>query len=181
MLKALTTYLALAALLVVCPAQRLSADSSPVTEQQVKAAYLYNFVKFVEWPASVLPAGTTPLTIALLGKGAGSEWLEGLSGRQVKGRRVVVRQITRVEECAGCQVIFIQPSERTRLKEILRGVPSTGVLTVSDIKNFCSLGGMIGLVTRNDKMQFEVNLGAAERAGLRLSSQMLKLALSIVE
>lgn len=181
MIKALTTYLALAALLVVWPAQRLEGEAGPVTEPQVKAAYLYNFVKFVEWPAGALPGGAAALNIALLGKGAHSEPFEALSGRQVKGRRVQVRQIGRVEECAGCQVLFIMPSERTRLKEILRAVPSSGVLTVSDIKNFCSLGGMIGLVTRNDKVQFEVNLGAAERAGLRLSSQMLKLSLSIVE
>lgn len=181
MLKALTTYLALAALLFLGPSQRLGAEPGPVTEPQVKAAYLYNFAKFVEWPPGAFPGGAAALTIAILGKGGGSEPFEALAGRQVKGRRVQVRQIGRVEECAGCQVLFIMPSERTRVKEILRAVPSSGVLTVSDIKNFCSLGGMIGLVTRNDRVQFEVNLGAAERAGFRLSSQMLKLSLSIVE
>jgi len=180
MLRAITTYLAVAALLVVCAVPQLTAEPGTVTEPQVKAAYLYNFAKFVEWPTSGT-SGAPLLSIALLGKGAGSEPFEALSGRLVKGRRVVVRQISRIEDCSGCQVVFIMPSERTRLKEILRAVPATGVLTVSDIKNFCSQGGMIGLVSRNDKVQFEVNLAAAERAGLKLSSQMLKLALSIVE
>jgi hypothetical protein len=157
------------------------AELSQLSENQVKAAYLFNFAKFVEWPASAFPSAAAPLVIGVIGKGPASEAHDALTGRSAKGRKVQVRQITRYDELAGCQVLFIAASEKPRMKEILRALPGGGVLTVSDIKHFSSSGGMIGLVSRGEKIQFEINLGNAERAGLKLSSQMLKLALSIID
>jgi hypothetical protein len=157
-----------------------SAEVNQLTENQIKAAYLYNFAKFVEWPASALPTGA-PLVIGIMGKGPVGEAQSALSGRSAKGHRVQVRQVARAEEAGGCQILFIAGSERHRIKEILRALPAGGILTVSDIRNFCSQGGMIGLSPQGDKVQFEINLGSAERAGLKLSSQMLKLALTVYE
>jgi hypothetical protein len=168
------------ACLVLAESPTARAEVNQLTENQIKAAYLYNFAKFVEWPAAALPAGA-PLVIGILGKGPLGEAQSALSGRSAKGHRVQVRQIGRPEEAASCQILFVAGSERHRLKEILRALPATGVLTVSDIRNFCSTGGMIGLAPQGDKVQFEINLGTAERAGLKLSSQMLKLALTVYE
>lgn len=176
--KTIATYLALI-LLALCCSAPLRADLGELSESQVKAAYLFNFAKFVEWPASAFRAPAAPLVIGIVGRGAGDPF-EALSGRQAKGRRVQVRQLQRPDEVAGCQILYIPASEKARVKELLRGVPASGILTVSDIRNFCAMGGMIGLVTRGDKVQFEINLGGAERAGLRLSSQMLKLAVNVV-
>jgi hypothetical protein len=157
------------------------AEVGQLSENQVKAAYLYNFAKFVEWPASAFAGAGSPLVIGFIGKGLYGEAHEALTGKIAKGRKVQIRQLTKVEEVSGCQILFIAASEKPRLKEILRALPDSGVLTVSDIKHFCSVGGMIGLVVRGEKVQFEVNVGKAERAGLKLSSQMLKLAVTVFD
>jgi hypothetical protein len=157
------------------------AEVGQLSESQVKAAYLFNFAKFVEWPASAFPGAGAPLVIGFIGKGPYGEARDALAGRMAKGRKVQVRQFTRVDEVAGCQILFIAASERGRLKEILRALPANGILTVSDISHFCRSGGMIALVSRGERVQFEVHIGNAERAGLKLSSQMLKLALSVLE
>jgi len=157
------------------------AEVGQLSENQLKAAYLFNFAKFVEWPASAFAGAGAPLVIGFIGKGPYAEAHDALTGRIAKGRKVQVRQFSRVEEVAGCHILFIATSERGRLKEILRALPATGVLTVSDIGHFCNSGGMIALVNRGERVQFEVHIGNAERAGLKLSSQMLKLALAVLD
>ena len=169
------------ACLALCGAPISHAEVGQLSENQVKAAYLFNFAKFVDWPASAFVGPGSPLVIGFLGKGPSAEAHEALTGRIAKGRRVQIRQFSRVEEVGGCQILYIAASEKSRLKEILRALPPSGVLTVSDIKHFCTQGGMIGLVIRGEKVQFEINVGSAESAGLKLSSQMLKLALTVFE
>jgi len=182
MIKKVLTYLLLALAFLPLGYTPVSRAEVPqLSENQVKAAYLFNFAKFVEWPPSAFSSAAAPLVIGVIGKGPFSEAHEALAGRSAKGRKVQVRQFTRIEEVGGCQILFIAGSERQHLKEILKALPASGVLTVSDIKHFCSSGGMIGLVIRGEKVQFEVNVGNAERAGLKLSSQMLKLALSVID
>ena len=182
MSKHIVAYIALClACLTPCGVPPSRAEVSQLSENQVKAAYLFNFAKFVEWPASAFPGAGAPLVIGVIGKGPYGEARYALTGRTAKGRKVTVRQFTRIEEVGGCQILFIAASEKPRLKEILRALPASGVLTVSDMKHFCSLGGMIGLVTRGEKLLFEVNVGNAERAGLKLSSQMLKLAQTVFD
>jgi hypothetical protein len=182
MIKNVVAYIALtlATLLLGAPLPS-RAEVGQLSENQVKAAYLFNFAKFVEWPASAFPGAGTPLVIGFIGKGPYGEAHDALAGRLAKGHKVQVKQFTRVEEVGGCHILFIAASERGRLKEILRALPATGVLTVSDIGHFCNSGGMIALVSRGERVQFEVHIGNAERAGLKLSSQMLKLALTVLE
>ena len=181
MIKKRATYITL---VLACLALHLThpcrAEMGQLSENQVKAAYLFNFAKFVEWPASSFAAGS-PLVIGIIGKGPSGEARAALTGRIAKGHKVQVKQFTRIEEVGGCQILYIAASEKPRLKEILRALPPSGVLTVSDIKHVSTLGGMIGLVIRGEKVQFEINVGNAERAGLKLSSQMLKLALSVLD
>ena len=179
--KSLTCLVLILSCLVLRGVSPSRAEVSQLSENQMKAAYLFNFAKFVEWPASAFPGAGAPLVIGVIGKGPYGEAHNALAGRIAKGRKVSIRQFTRIEEVGGCQILFIAASEKPRLKEILRALPASGVLTVSDLKHFCSLGGMIGLVTRGEKLLFEVNVGNAERAGLKLSSQMLKLAQTVFD
>lgn len=151
-----------------------------LSETQAKVAYLFNFAKYAEWPASALPPAS-PLVVGIFGKGFAAEAQGVLAGKQIRGHRVQVRVCARPEEIPGCHLLFISSSERTRLKEILKGVPAAGVLTVSDVRNFSRLGGMIGLVLKGERLQFEIDQANAERAGLKLSSQLLKLALTVFE
>lgn len=182
MTRTLAAYIALILATMTLPgAATCRAEVVQLSENQVKAAYLFNFAKFVEWPGSAFVGPGSPLVIGIIGKGPYGEAHEALSGRTAKGRRVQIRQLSRADEAAGCQILYIAASEKPHLQEILRALPSTGVLTVSDLKNFCRTGGMIGLVTRGEKLQFEVNVANAERAGLKLSSQMLKLAVSVLD
>ena len=182
MIKNVVAYIALSLVpLLLCAPLPSQAEVGQLSENQVKAAYLFNFAKFVEWPASAFSGAGAPLVIGFIGKGPYLEAHDALAGRMAKGRKVQVRQFTRPEEVGGCHILFIAASERRRLKEILRALPATGVLTVSDIGHFCNLGGMIALVSQGDRIQFEVHLGNAERAGLQLSSQMLKLALAVLD
>lgn len=150
------------------------------TEGQVKAGYLYNFAQYVEWPASAFAGSSSPLVISVIGKNSFGDAFEALAGRTVRKRRVVVRQISRIEDIGESQILFISVSERGQLPRILGALKTGAVLTVSDIRHFASAGGMIGLVNQEDRVGFEINVKAARQADLKLSAQLLKLA-TIIE
>lgn len=158
----------------------LRGEEAQLSENQVMAAYLFNFAKFVEWPSSAFPSAAAPIVIGLFGRGLGAEAQEALSGRRVQGRRIQIRVCSRIEDIAGCQILYIAALERARLKDILRAAPP-GVLTVSDLRHFCAMGGMIGLVPRGEKLLFEISIRNAERAGLKLSSHLLRLAVAVYD
>ncbi len=100
-------------------------------------------------------------------------------GESVKGKKVAVKTISRAQDGASCQILFISSSEEVRLKEILAVLDNTSVLTVSDMPYFTRRGGMIQFVTEANRIRFEVNLTSAERTGLILSSQLLKVAIGV--
>lgn len=168
----------LAALTVFIFAPMLHAQSAP-TEYQVKAAYLYNFAKFIEWPqGAILSEGS--FNICVLGHDPfDSAFNNTLTGENIKGKNVVVKRISRAEDGIGCQILFISSSEETRLKEILQVLAKESVLTVSDMPQFTRRGGMIQFVMDANRVRFEVNLTSAERTGLILSSQLLKVAIGV--
>jgi len=156
----------------------LHAQSSP-TEYQVKAAYLYNFAKFVEWPPQVMSSDSS-FNICVLGRDPfDSTFQTTIAGESIKGKNVLVKRIPRAQDGAGCQILFISSSEAVRLKDILDVLDKTSVLTVSDMPQFTRRGGMIQFVTEANRVRFEVNLTNAERTGLTLSSQLLKVAIDV--
>lgn len=156
----------------------LHAQSSP-TEYQVKAAYLYNFAKFVEWPPQVMSSGSS-FNICVLGRDPfDSTFQATIAGESIKGKNVLVKRIPRAQDGSGCQILFISSSEEARLKDILGVLDKTSVLTVSDMPQFTQRGGMIQFVTEANRVRFEVNLTSAERTGLTLSSQLLKVAIGV--
>ncbi len=163
--------IALSALLGLLLALPLMAWAE--SEAAVKAAFIYNFTKYTEW----LPEGKDTLQLCLLGRTDPllSAVME-LQGKQSQGRRIVVRRIEHEAALSDCRVIVVGASEEAHLADILRNAQKQPALTVSEIDRFIDAGGMIGLVVNNARVQFEINIGAAERANLKLSAQMLKLA-----
>jgi hypothetical protein len=157
----------------------LHAQQSSPTENQVKSAYLYNFGKFVEWPARSMTGGEF-FTFCVLGDDSFSSTLETtIAGEGINGKKVLVKRIAKPQDAVDCRILFISSSEQSRLKEILAAVDDTSVLTVSDMPQFTRRGGMIQFVVEANRVRFEVNLTSAERAGLTLSSQLLKVAIDV--
>jgi uncharacterized protein DUF4154 len=158
------------------------AEPRLALEYQVKAGFLYNFVKFVDWPASAFPPTGDAVIIGVIGEDPFGEILDQvLQGKTCcHDRKLVVRRLQRLEHVTECHVLFISASEEARLPEILRLLDGAGVLTVGDIEGFAERGGMIGFHRESNKLRFEINADAASRAGLTISSQLLKLATRVI-
>jgi hypothetical protein len=157
----------------------LPAQQPKPTAYEVKAAYLYNFGKFVEWPAKVTAGNNEPFMICVLGKDPFGASLDAtIAGEAIDGRSVLAKRLSKPQEALNCRVLFISSSEDVQLKEILSTLEKASVLTVSDMSQFTRRGGMIQFVDDANRVRFEVNLTVAERAGLTLSSQLLKVAIS---
>jgi hypothetical protein len=160
-------------------ASTLDAEQPKPSEYQVEAAYLLNFGKFVEWPAKV-ESSPEPFSICVLGQYQFGPSLEKIvAGESIDDRKVAVRRISTVQEAMSCRILFISLSEEKHLPEILKTLDKASVLTVSNASKFSRLGGMIQFAVDANKVRFEVNLASAERAGLTLSSQLLKVATTV--
>ncbi|MBV9573924.1 MAG: YfiR family protein [Acidobacteriales bacterium] len=169
-----------AALVSVSAVQPAQAQRPKPSEYQVKATYLYNFGKFVHWPGQVEKVNAGSFEICVLGQDPFGAALDGvLAGETINGKAAVARRISKPEEAATCGVLFISSSEREHIKKILAALQKAPILTVSDMKEFSEMGGMVQFVMEDNRVRFEVNVGAAERAGLSLSSELLKVALNV--
>jgi len=145
------------------------------SESQLKAAYLVNFLKYVEWPAS-----RSTINICLFGRDSLGPYLAGYEGRQIAGRELRIRKVSSPEQLTDCQELFIPETEEARVGAVLRWVDRQPILTVSDVETFTRDGGAIALIRTDSRLQFDVNDEAIGRAGLKASSQMLRLARQIV-
>lgn len=152
----------------------LAAGAGP-GEYEVKAAFLYNFARFVEWPDA--PGGAEPFVVTVLGRDPfGSALDDTLRGKAIDRRPVVVRRVSRPEDLGKSQIVFICDSEKDRLPAILKGLESAPVLTVGEMSDFAERGGVIRFKVEQDRVRLEINVAAAARSRLRISSQLLKLA-----
>jgi YfiR/HmsC-like len=148
-------------------------------EYQVKAAYLLNFTRYVEWPSRTLEPAV-PVTICVLGRDPFGSVLDAtVSGRTTQGRSVIVRRVRAASETAGCHLVFISRETWQNQRDLPRGLQSLGLLTVGESEEFAQAGGIIGFIIRNEAVRFVVNARASDRAGLRISSRMLSLAAAI--
>jgi len=169
-----------AALLSGCGASGFSvfAQQDKPGEYQVKAVYLFNFGKFIEWPPDA--AKRESFDICVLGHDPFGSVLEStLAGEKIGNLQALARRISSVREATNCEILFISSSESARIKQILGSIEKRGVLTVSDLPDFTNGGGMIQFVVQDNKIRFAVNLTAAEKAGLTISSQLLKVATAV--
>lgn len=165
--------------IVLAFAFALCAQQAKPTEYQVKAAYLYNFGLFVSWPAAE-KSSQRPFSVCVLGKDPFGPALDSaFAGEVLEGRSTSVRRIATAQDALSCGILYISRSEAKNLGDILSVLGHAGVLTVSDIPDFSRRGGMIEFVWEGDNVRFEVNLAAAESAGLTLSSDLLKVAKAV--
>ncbi len=154
-----------------------AAAAETSREYLIKAAFLYNFAKFTEWPAGSFPDSAAPLDVCVFGADPFGGALESIAGKTIRGRRVAVHKVASIEAGAACHLLFISASEATRLTGILESLRGRPVLTIAEIPGFARSGGIINLKTNpDDRIRFEINIGIAKRVGLRLSSKLLNLA-----
>ncbi|MGB6386609.1 MAG: YfiR family protein [Terriglobales bacterium] len=166
-------------LVLICPSSMQGQRSKP-TEYEVKATYLYNFSRFVEWPDKITQTQSDSFSICVLGQDPFGPALNAiLADETIAGKSVVAKQIPRPQDAINCRVLFISSSENTRLKQILAMLGDASVLTVSDLPEFTQRGGMVQFILEGSKVRFEVNLATAEHAGLTLSSELLKVAITV--
>ncbi len=145
-------------------------------EYQIKAAFLFNFAQFVEWPPTAFTNADAPLCIGILGEDPfGTALEQTVLGETVHSRKLVVQHSRRVEDLTACQLIFICKSEKARLAEILPKLDGREALTVSEIDGFARHGGIINFYLDGNKVRFEINPATAQREGLKMSSQLLSL------
>ena len=167
-------------LMLSCPPVS-RAESGKLTEYEVKASYLYNFAKYVEWPTSAFSRENTPLTICIVGKSPLNDVIESLAGKTIKNRRLVVRQFSRVEDLNECHILFINAAVKTPLAQIVTSMASRPILTVSDSKGFAAEGGIIEFVPVGEKIRFAINNRVALQMHLKISSHLLRLAAPVIE
>ena len=162
--------------LSVLAATASASAQDPGLETRVKAAYVYNFLTFVERERAEPEPEGAPVRICVVGDDALLAQLKGLSGRPVRGRPLEVFGGPEAGPPPSCHLLVIGRSEAARLPEILRMVSGTSVLTVSDIPRFSRSGGMIGFLTEGGRVKIEVKPDAAAAAGLRMSAKLLEVA-----
>ena len=151
------------------------------SESQLKAAYLYNFAKFIQWPDDAFPGKDSPLVLGLLGENCLAAELDLLAGRKVRDRRIEVRKFTNAGDVKGCHLLYISSTFENKLKDVLQNFRVRPIVTVGDDNNFSSLGGVVQFVSRRDRLRFIVNLGVAKANNIKVDSQLLSLAVEVVE
>lgn len=160
--------------------QSAAAQTTKANAGEVQAAYLFNFGKFVKWPA-VAPANQSgAFTICVFDDDPFGAVLQStLAGESLGGKPVAVKRIARVQDATACHILFISSAQGKELKAILSAIDESAVLTVSDIPDFSKRGGMIQFVLEGNRLRFEINLEGTERSHLVLPSELLKVAVAV--
>lgn len=154
------------------------ARAADVREYQLKAAMVFNFIKFVDWPAQRLPASSTTIQVVVAGRDAYEVVAQTIGGKEAKGRTIAVSQYTGPQDLARCHLLFISANG---MRQFESGVGRTaGVLTVGETSSFARRVGIIGLKEQRNKLRFEINQQAAEQSGLTISSHLLKVAAEVL-
>jgi len=154
-----------------------SAETGNYKEYQIKAAFLYNFTQFIEWPTNAFPEASTPLKIGILGTDPFGKTLDDLvRDEKVSGHPLAVVRYRHVEDIKDCHILFVSQSEASRIDDILHALKDRPILTVGESENFARNGGMIRFLTEKNKTRLRINATAAKDANLILSAKLLKLA-----
>lgn len=165
---------------LVDPGTGLCANSPPAETEilgnKVKAAYIYNFCKFVTWPADAFTTSDTTLSLCILGKNVFGDLFAPVLDKPVQGRRLLIRNCAALTGAAGCQIVFVSASEKNRLDRILRSLAGSHCLSISDIEGFADRGGMVEFYEEAGRIRFKINLAAATRAGITFSSMIIEIA-----
>jgi len=167
------------ALVLVCfmlVATSVSARQAAQSPAQVRAAFLYNFAQFIEWPSQAFASSDTPFTICVTGDSFDGALNKTVDGEMIGGRRIAVRRMDTSDNVRGCHLVYVGRLEAHRSTDVINAAGDMPVLTVGDSENFIDAGGMIRFTEAGPRIRFEINPDAAEKASLRVSSRLLQLA-----
>ena len=151
------------------------AQTGTQREYEIKAAVLFNVLKYVEWPGNSASTNPVPLQIGLLGQLPYPHALTVLDGKTIQGRKLVVKPIS-AAEAQSCQVVYVGASEKSKCPEIISELKGKPILTVSEVDGFAQRGGMVNLIAEGNRVAMEINRESATQAGLSISSQLLRVA-----
>jgi len=164
-------------LFVISKPTDLIAQTKSATEYQVKAAFLYNFAKFVDWPPSAFPDPKQTFDICVYGHDPfGSALEEALLGKSIGDRRISLGHAAQFQDLVGCHVIFVSAAEHEPIASLASRLKGRAVLLVGESDGFVASGGAIQFTIEDDRVHFMINPDAADRAGLKISSKLLALA-----
>ncbi|MHC4292854.1 MAG: YfiR family protein [Planctomycetota bacterium] len=201
-MKNKTYILSITVLLLLIPAipnRAWAADSAQVQASKVKAAFIYNFIKFVDWPQEKAADVNKPLTVGVLGVSPFGNAFDKVKDSQIKGRKVTIKYFEgfghikgdqqakneeihkKIKELGQCDVLFLSSSEAESFKLITQTLEPYHILTVSDAKGFLEAGGIINFIMEEKKVRFEINMASAKRSKLEIRSKLLRLAKRVVE
>jgi len=178
--------LATTAILAACPVCRAKAEE-PSLEYKVKAACLYNFIKFIEWPDDKTSDSSTPITIGILGEDNFGTAFNEITSRKIRDRNLVVKKISDFSaenakpELLKCRLVFVSTSQRQHTGEVIELLRNKPVLLVGENDGFIEAGGIINFVMQDNKVCFEINADSAEEAQLKMASQLLRLAKRVIK
>lgn len=161
------------------PSEERRTNSASLPEYTVKAAFVYNFARFTEWPDAAFQDAASPLQLCVLGQDPFDGALNTIAGKSIGNRELLVSYPIWASEVRDCHILFISEAAGSRLPEIVTYLQGSPVLTIGDSPEIARSGGIIGLENVENRIRFQVNLDAANRSGLRLSSRILDLATSV--
>jgi hypothetical protein len=153
----------------------LHVSAQAPNEYRVKAAFILNFARFIEWPNDAYGDGSW-LVVGIVGDDPFGGSFDQLNGNMINGRRIAIKHLKATDYLKGCQVLFVSSSERGRLGKILESVRGGSVLTIGELSQFNQAGGVIKFVIQDDKVRFEINPAAVRQARLKVSSKLLALS-----
>ncbi len=169
--------LALVGVILFESAAPVAGAASVPNEYSLKAVFLYNFCRFIDWPATAFASANEPIVIGILGTDPFGPLLEeAVQGETSHGRRLQIEHYRSVREVRGCHVLFIGESESGRLREILGAVAGTSIVTVGETSGFVDQGGMIALTTDQNRVRLVINPNTMRNANLNVSSKLLRVA-----
>lgn len=154
---------------------RVAPAVEPLDEYAVKAAFLYSFSKFVEWPTTSFTESTAPFTLCVLGNDPFGTNLDTLAKKPVRERTLVIKRIPPATSPRGCHILYVSPKELTQPEALLRSLEKAPVLTVCDTESCAESGMMLNMRLVENRVQLDLNLNAIERTPLKVSSQLIKL------
>lgn len=152
-----------------------TAGAQVPSETELKAAYVYNFAKFVQWPVEAFASATSPLNLCVAGRELPPAF-EALHGKSAQGREMRVRRLLRADDVRECHALYVPESAESLVPDHIRTSRGTPVLTIGESEGFAANRGIVGFTPRDERLHFEINPESAARAGIRVNAQLLRLA-----
>ena len=186
-------------LFLLTATQSAPADDTIVPEYQIKAAFLYNFLKFVEWPKAKIGESNEPIIVSIIGQDVFQDAFDSIKNKTLEDRKIAIKKFEGIEELQKedskkkysqhpqietirkSHLLFICPSEKKYTADILKSVKGHNILTVADTQSFLEAGGIINLMMEEKKVRFEINMVSAKEADIQIRSQLLRLAKKVIQ